>query len=181
METLSMKERLMMIEAVCIDLKPDERTAYLKGLILEGWYREALREIPPQYDPVIRANPRYEPEQRAVKTEQEAGKPSQDLVKPEPSSAGSGFDVTNYNPEENEAGNVEKNDDAENKSEKPHAGRKPTWDTGKASALWRAGWPKEKIIEELRLDGSKQLDESILNKYQKRHPEMFPERERDVK
>ena len=54
MELLSMKERLMMIEAVCTDLMPEERTAYLKGLILEGWYREALQDSP-ALQPVDRA------------------------------------------------------------------------------------------------------------------------------
>lgn len=153
MELLSMKERLMTIEAVCADLKPEERTAYLKGLILEGWYREALQDSP-ALQPVDRA-------QNATPSVGET--PGQVTGKGE------------------EMPDVEKNNRKEPKAakQKSHAGRKVTWDTGKASALWKAGWSEEKIIEELRLDGSKQLSKEVFRKYRRSHPEAFPVRNKE--
>ena len=63
--------------------------------------------------------------------------------------------------------------------QKSHAGRKVTWDTGKASALWKAGWSEDKIVEELRLDGSKQLSKEVFRKYRRSHPEAFPARNQE--
>ena len=153
MELLSMKDRLMMIEAVCADLKPEERAAYLKGLILEGWYREALQD-----------SPALQPVDSAQNVTPSAGEtPGQVTGKGE------------------EMPDVEKNNRKESEAakQKSHAGRKVTWDTGKASALWKAGWSEDKIVEELRLDGSKQLSKEVLRNYRRRHPEAFPARNQE--
>jgi hypothetical protein len=160
MELLSMKERLMMIEAVCADLKPEERAAYLKGLILEGWYREALQDSP-ALQPVDRDETFSGGAQNATPSVGET--PGQVTGKGE------------------EMPDVEKNNSKESKAakQKSHACRKVTWDTGKASALWKAGWSEEKIIEELRLDGSKQLSKELFHNYRRRHPEAFPARNQE--
>ena len=160
MELLSMKERLMMIEAVCTDLMPEERTAYLKGLILEGWYREALQDSP-ALQPVDRAETFSGGTQNATPSVGET--PGQ--------VAGKGEEMPD----------MEKNNSKEPKAakQKSHAGRKVTWDTGKASALWKAGWSEDKIVEELRLDGSKQLSKEVFRKYRRRHPEAFPARNQE--
>lgn len=160
MELLSMKERLMTIEAVCADLKPEERPAYLKGLILEGWYREALQDSP-ALQPVDRAETFSGVTQNVT-----------------PSAVETTGQVTGNG---EETSDVEKNNrkEPEAAKQKSHAGRKVTWDTGKASALWKAGWSEEKIIEELRLDGSKQLSKEIFCKYRRRHPEAFPARNQE--
>ena len=160
MELLSMKERLMMIESVCTDLKPEERTAYLKGLILEGWYRDALQ-----------GSSALQPVDRAEIFSGVTKSVTPSAVETTGQVAGKGEEM----PE------VEKNNRKEPKAakQKSHAGRKVTWDTGKASALWKAGWSEEKIIEELRLDGSKQLSKELFYNYRRRHPEAFPARNQE--
>lgn len=122
-------------------------------MILEGWYREALQDSP-ALQPVDSA-------QNATPSVGET--PGQVTGKGE------------------ETPDVEKNNSKEPKAakQKSHAGRKVTWDTGKASALWKAGWSEDKIVEELRLDGSKQLSKEVFRNYRRRHPEAFPVRNKE--
>ena len=160
MELLSMKEQLKMIEAVCADLKPEERTAYLKGLILEGWYREALQD-----------SPALQPVDRTETFSGVTKNVTPSAVETPGQVAGKGEEMPD----------VEKNNSKEPKAvkQKSHAGRKVTWDTGKASALWKAGWSEDKIVEELRLDGSKQLSKEVFRNYRRSHPEAFPTRNQE--
>ncbi|MGN1383652.1 MAG: DUF3310 domain-containing protein [Eubacterium sp.] len=59
---------------------------------------------------------------------------------------------------------------------KARHGRKPTWDTGKAQALWSGGWKIDDIIDDLQ-HGSRPVPSSAAIKtYINNHPEMFPER-----
>lgn len=52
---------------------------------------------------------------------------------------------------------------------------KPTWDVGKAIALWNAGWIVDAILDELRLDGKAPTKAQFVA-YMVRHPEKFQER-----
>lgn len=52
---------------------------------------------------------------------------------------------------------------------------KPTWDVGKAIALWNAGWIVDAILDELRLDGKAPTKAQFVA-YMVQHPEEFQER-----
>lgn len=55
-------------------------------------------------------------------------------------------------------------------------GRKPTWDTGKAQALWNGGWKMDDIVDELQHGSRPTPSSAAIKTYINNHPEMFPER-----
>lgn len=52
---------------------------------------------------------------------------------------------------------------------------KPTWDVGKAIALWNEGWIVDVILDKLRLDGKAPTKAQFVA-YMVQHPEEFQER-----
>lgn len=82
-------------------------------------------------------------------------------------------------PEETDADPEPKPKPEPEHKKKARHGRKPTWDTGRAQALWNAGWDIGEIVTDVRSNARYRggAPSSIAIKtYINNHPEMFLER-----